>query len=108
MNHSLRVGKVNQKIKNVVFKNIPEVSNRIISLETGEIDVAFDIGIMDREAVMNHKKLELVEVEAPSSLYLAFDQTNPLFADIRVRQAIAYAVDNRVLAEAVFRGVLFR
>lgn len=92
------------KIKNVVFKNIPEVSNRMISLETGEIDVAFDIGIMDREAVMNHKKLELVEVEAPSSLYLAFDQTNPLFADIRVRQAIAYAVDNRVLAEAVFRG----
>ena len=37
----------------------------MISLETGEIDVAFDIGIMDREAVMNHKKLELVEVEAP-------------------------------------------
>ena len=92
------------KIKNIAFRNIPEVSNRMISLETGEIDVAFDIGIMDREAVLNHSKLELVEVEAPSSLYLAFDQTNPLFADIRVRQAIAYAVNNRVLAEAVFRG----
>lgn len=92
------------KIKEITFKTVPEVSNRMIYLETGEIDVAFDIGIMDREAVMNHKKLELLEVEAPSSLYLAFDQTNPLFADIRVRQAIAYAVDNRVLAEAVFRG----
>lgn len=43
----------------------------MISLETGEIDVAFDIGIMDREAVMNHKKLELVSRKAPSSLYLA-------------------------------------
>lgn len=92
------------KIDEVIFRNIPEVSNRMISLETGEVDLAFDIGIMDREAVRNHKDLELVEVEAPSSLYLAFDQTNPLFADIRVRQAIAYAVDNRVLAEAVFRG----
>lgn len=92
------------KIDEVVFRNIPEVSNRMISLETGEIDVAFDIGIMDREALMEHEDLQLLEVEAPSSLYLAFDQTNPLFADLRVRQAIAYAVDNRVLAEAVFRG----
>lgn len=92
------------KVEKVIFRSIPEVSNRMIALETEEIDASFDIGIMDREALINHKDLTLVEVESSAQLYLSFDQTNPLFKDIRVRQAISYAVDNKILAEAVFRG----
>ena len=92
------------KVEKVIFRSIPEVSNRMIALETEEIDASFDIGIMDREALINHDKLTLIEVESPAQLYLSFDQTNPLFKDIRVRQAISYAVDNKILAEAVFRG----
>lgn len=76
----------------------------MIALETEEIDASFDIGIMDREALINHKDLSLIEVESSAQLYLSFDQTNPLFKDIRVRQAISYAIDNKTLAEAVFRG----
>ena len=92
------------KVEKVIFRSIPEVSNRMIALETEEIDASFDIGIMDREALINHKDLSLIEVESSAQLYLSFDQTNPLFKDIRVRQAISYAIDNKTLAEAVFRG----
>lgn len=92
------------KVEKVIFRSIPEVSNRMIALETEEIDASFDIGIMDREALINHKDLALIEVESSAQLYLSFDQTNPLFKDIRVRQAISYAIDNKTLAEAVFRG----
>lgn len=92
------------KVEKVIFRSIPEVSNRMIALETEEIDASFDIGIMDREALINHKDLTLVEVESSAQLYLSFDHTNPLFKDIKVRQAISYAVDNKILSEAVFRG----
>lgn len=91
-------------VEKVVFRSIPEVSNRMIALETEEIDASFDIGIMDREVLLNHEDLTLLEVESSAQLYLSFDQTNPLFQDIRVRQAISYAVDNKVLADVVFRG----
>ena len=39
------------KIKEITFKTVPEVSNRMIYLETGEADISFDIGLMDKEAL---------------------------------------------------------
>ena len=86
------------------MRTITEVSNRMIALETGEADIAFDIGIMDKEAVKKNKDMEFLEVASPSSLYLGFDQTTPEYQNKKLRQAIAYAVDTKVLAEAVFRG----
>lgn len=92
------------KNKTLIVRSIPEVTNRTIALETGEVDIAFDIGIMDRETVKESGDLELLEVEAPSTLYLGFDNTNPLFQNKKLREAIAYAIDNESLAEFVFRG----
>lgn len=92
------------KIKEITFKTVPEVSNRMIYLETGEADISFDIGLMDKEAVKNHKNLELLEVESPSILYLGFDQSVPKFQNKKLRQAIAYAIDNDVFVDAIFRG----
>ena len=92
------------KVEKVTYRSTPEVSHRRIALETEGIDARFDIGIMDREALFNHKELSLIEVESSAQSYLSFDLTNPLFRDTRIRQAISYAIDNKTLAEAVFRG----
>lgn len=92
------------KIRQITMRTITEVSNRMIALETGEADIAFDIGIMDKDAVKNNPEMEFLEVASPSSLYLGFDSTTPEFQNIKVRQAIAYAVDSKILADAVFRG----
>jgi peptide/nickel transport system substrate-binding protein len=92
------------KNKTLIVRSIPEVTNRTIALETGEVDIAFDIGIMDRETIQDNHDLKLLEVEAPSTLYLGFDSTNELFKNKKLREAIAYAIDNESLAEFVFRG----
>lgn len=88
----------------LTYLTIPEVSNRMITLETGEVDVAFDIGIMDKETIENSNNLELVEVESPALLYLGFDQTNPIYQNKKLREAIAYAIDNQTFVDVVFRG----
>ena len=88
----------------LTYLTIPEVSNRMIALETGEVDVAFDIGIMDKETTENSNNLELVEVESPALLYLGFDQTNPIYQNKKLREAIAYAIDNQTFVDVVFRG----
>lgn len=92
------------KIRQITMRCITEVSNRTIALETGEADMAFDIGIMDKEAIQKSSDMEFLEVSSPSSLYLGFDSTNPTFQNIKLRQAIAYAIDTKILAETVFRG----
>lgn len=88
----------------LTYLTIPEVSNRMIALETGEVDVAFDIGIMDKETIENSNNLELVEVESPALLYLGFDQTTPIYQNKKLREAIAYAIDNQTFVDVVFRG----
>lgn len=92
------------KVRQITMRCITEVSNRTIALETGEADMAFDIGIMDKEAIQKSSDMEFLEVSSPSSLYLGFDSTNPTFQNIKLRQAIAYAIDTKILAETVFRG----
>lgn len=86
------------------YVTVPEVSNRMIALETGEVDVAFDIGIMDKATIENSNDLELVEVESPALLYLGFDQTNPIYQNKKLREAIAYAIDNQTFVDVVFKG----
>lgn len=88
----------------LTYLTIPEVSNRMIALETGEVDVAFDIGVMDKITIENNKKLELVEVESPALLYLGFDQTTPMYQNKKLREAIAYAIDNQTFVDVVFKG----
>lgn len=88
----------------LTYLTIPEVSNRMIALETGEVDVAFDIGVMDKITIENNKNLELVEVESPALLYLGFDQTTPMYQNKKLREAIAYAIDNQTFVDVVFKG----
>ena len=92
------------KIREITLRVITEVSNRMIALETGEADIAFDIGIMDKETIKNNEDMELLEISSPSSLYLGFDQTTSIFQDKRVREAIAYAIDKDILVSTVFQG----
>ena len=38
-------------IKRIIFRTIPEALNRTIGLETGEVDLAYDLGITDLESL---------------------------------------------------------
>ncbi|MDR1834609.1 MAG: ABC transporter substrate-binding protein [Fusobacteriaceae bacterium] len=91
-------------VKKITIKTIPEQTNRTIALETGEADMSFDIGLQDKDAILANPKLTLLEVESPSEWYLAFDQTNPKYQNLKLRQAIACAVDNSIFVDTVFRG----
>ncbi|WP_321329749.1 glutathione ABC transporter substrate-binding protein [uncultured Ilyobacter sp.] len=91
-------------IKNLVFRNIVEGSNRVIGLETGEIDIAYDIEPIDSERVATHDDLKFTQQEAPSLDYIGFNMKKKPFDNKKVRQAIATAVNVDDLIEAVLMG----
>ena len=91
-------------IDTLVIKFVPEANSRMIMLETGEIDLARDLLPLDFKKISEDTKFTTVEVETPSNMFLGFDLRNELLADKRVRQAIAYAINNEDLVKTVFNG----
>lgn len=91
-------------IKTVVFKNIPEGTNRTIGLETGEIDIAYEIEPIDKATVSDHDNLELIEEASLSTQYIGFNVNKAPFDDINVRKAINHAINVEEIIEVVLEG----
>ena len=91
-------------IKNLVFRNIPEGTNRTIGLETGEVDIAYEIEPIDVGTVKDHKDLTLVEEPSLSTAYIGFNLNKEPFTDVRVRQAINHAIDVEEIIDVVLEG----
>ena len=92
-------------IKNVTVKIMPENSQRFISLESGDIDVAYDIAPNDVKKAEGNDKLKVMNEESMSAMYLTVNQNKggPL-ADLNVRKAMALAIDTQSIIDAVAYG----
>jgi peptide/nickel transport system substrate-binding protein len=56
------------------------------------------------EALRGNKDLDVLQAPGTNYQYVAFNLKDPLFADIRVRKAIAYAIDRRKIIDYLWRG----
>ena len=93
------------KLASVRFLVVPDETTRALELRKGSADVASNAFSADVAAVLE-KEPNLEILRAPGTIYsyLAFNLTDPILKDVRVRQAIAYAIDRRPLIEALWRG----
>ncbi len=87
--------------KKLIYKNIVEASNRVIGLETKEIDIALSISAVDQEMIKEHSELELLTKPSLSYNYIGFNMNKEKFKDIRVRKAINYAIDKQSIVDVV-------
>ena len=80
-------------VAEVVFKPYLEGSQRRIGLETGEIDIAYDIEPIDFMAVEDNPDLILHSGQSLSSAYIGMNCEKEPFDNELVRQAINYAIN---------------
>lgn len=88
----------------VVFKVVPDANTQVAQALSGELSIM----IMDNKAAVDRvKSASQVRVE-PRQLvqyyWLALNQTDPRFQDVRVRQAFDYAIDRQAIVTAVEKG----
>ncbi len=97
---------------------LPVKSNatRAAALLSGEVDFVLDPPPQDIARLKSNANLKIVEAPVANFQYLAFDSSrnellysdvkgkNPL-KDVRVRQAIAHAIDVEAIKEKVMRGL---
>lgn len=92
-------------VKNLVIKVIPEDLTRVAALRTGAVDLIDAVPPSLVEELKNTAGIVTETYAAPNNLYIAMDavsETSP-FKDVRVRQALAHAID----IDAIIKSVLF-
>ncbi|WP_019181444.1 ABC transporter substrate-binding protein [Microbacterium yannicii] len=87
-------------VQEVIFQVIGETTARRQALESGSID-GYDLVAPADLASLEEAGFNLVNRDPFNILYLAMNQAVPALADIRVRQAIAHAVDKEQLVTQV-------
>lgn len=92
------------KVSQVVIRAIPEGTVRAIELETGNVDIAYDLEPVDRMRLEFDPNIKLFMTESLSASYIGFNVQKPPFDDVRVRQAINYAIDVEPLVDVIYSG----
>lgn len=89
---------------NLQFRFVTETASRVIEVETGNADLAFNPDVSDVERLTGSSSVNVVTSPAYGglTLYLNASGTDPVTADYRVRQAIAHAIDIPTIAEVVY------
>ena len=90
------------KIKEIIFQTIPESSNRLIALETKEIDIAYDISANDIKGIEKNPNLKVINSISLGSDFLTINTRK--IKDKKIRQAIEYAIDKNSIIKTVYEG----
>jgi peptide/nickel transport system substrate-binding protein len=88
----------------VIFRTVPEEGARMLSLRTGEADMVLLPTPSDLPALEADPDFIVEGAPGVGIFYLAFNLDRPNVADVRVRQAIAHAIDRELIVEAILEG----
>lgn len=91
-------------VKKLVFRPIVEDQTRLTELEAGNID--FMVGILpdDLQSVKDNKGLQVIEQPGMHTWYLVLNCQQPPFNDVRVRQAVNYAINKKAIVDNILQG----
>lgn len=88
----------------LLFKVIPEETSRTIALENGEIDILMKVPANDAGRIRDDSNLALDEFASTSEEYFCMNTSKAPFDDVRVRQAINYAIKKDDVLIAAING----
>ena len=92
------------KLEKATFRIIPEASTRVAELQTGNIDIASRIMLSQAQLIEKANDLDLLRVDSPTVYSIRLDTKSPPTNDVRVREAIALAIDVDMIIETVMQS----
>lgn len=96
------------QIKRVIWRFIPDTSSLFANMLAGSIDAISTVGISFDQAVQLEQlgKGRIKVFFEPGLIWehIDFNLDNPFLADVRVRRAIAHAINREVITRQLFQG----
>ncbi|HLI12649.1 MAG TPA: ABC transporter substrate-binding protein [Alphaproteobacteria bacterium] len=93
------------KLDSLVFAITPDAAVRLAKLKANECQVMADPDPADIPAITADPALALATAPGLNIGYIAFNTRKTPFGDVRVRRAVAMAVDKRAIIAAVYGGM---
>src|SRR5436305_3146426 len=92
------------KLVRVRFTVVPDTTTRALELRKGSADLESSALTPDMELTLQHEPaLRIMRGPGTRLAYMAFNLRDPILKDVRVRQAIAYALDRGPLIHYLWR-----
>lgn len=89
----------------VIFKIVPDQTNLLMQLKSGEIDMMSDIPLTKVQNLKrNHKHITLHKVSGRVYYYIGYNQKHTLFTNRSVRRALTMAIDRAGMIEGLLHG----
>jgi peptide/nickel transport system substrate-binding protein len=89
----------------VIVREVPSASAQQALIERGDVDIAFDLGPKTVKDLASNKKLKLLGTPVENAIwYVGMNTTKPPFDNIKVRQAVAYALPYQKIMDVAVYG----
>ena len=93
------------KIRRVIARDVPSAGTRRAMLERGDADISTGFPPKDFDQMIKEGKLKVVGVPIPNALwYVALNTSRPPFDNVKLRQAIAWAMPYEQIQASAFFG----
>ncbi len=90
-------------IRRVLWQTIPSPENRVAALLRGDADVVQDLPPKDVEHLEHSPKVKVISVPTTEFQFIGMNNQMPPFDNVKVRQAIAYALPyDAMMATALY------
>ncbi len=90
-------------VDRIVFRTLPEDAARAAELEAGGIDLDIDVS-PQHIARLEGRGVKVTSIPRLSSNHIGFNVEKEVFKDVRVRKAVAHAVNRQEIVQFVMKG----
>jgi len=91
-------------VDRVIFKVIPENASRIAALLAGDVHIINSLPAHAVNQVNNNPGTKVMAVNGTRSSYIALNNQRKPFNDVRVRRAVAHAIDRQLIVDKLLNG----
>jgi peptide/nickel transport system substrate-binding protein len=92
------------KVARIRFAVVPDTTTRALELRKGSADLELNALTPDMETTLGREpRLQVMRSPGTRLGYMAFNLRDPILKDVRVRQAVAYAIDRQPLMHYLWR-----
>jgi peptide/nickel transport system substrate-binding protein len=92
------------KVKTIVFKVVADPNTQLAQLLAGDVDMVTVTNPTLLAGVERNPNLEVLRQSQNIWYWVALNQSDPRFTDVRVRQALLTAIDRQAIIDSVLKG----
>jgi peptide/nickel transport system substrate-binding protein len=92
------------KADRIVFRIIPENSSRVAALLAGEVDIINELPVSAVRQVEGSGNAKVMATNGTRTFFVALNVNKKPFNDVRVRKALNYALNKKLIVDRVLGG----